>query len=51
MCMHVRMVHDDSGGVRLADKTLLFMMLFGAKSAACYRAALLQWHRPATKEV
>ena len=36
MRMRVRMVHVDSGGVRLADKTLLFVMLFGAKSAACY---------------
>ena len=39
MRMRVRMVHDDSGGaVRLADKTLLFMMLFDAKNAACYIA-------------
>jgi hypothetical protein len=36
------MVHDDSGGVRLADKTLLFMMLFGAKNAACYTTSMLE---------
>ena len=38
--VRVRMVHDDSGGVRLADKTLLFMTLFDAKSAACYTYGL-----------
>ena len=42
--MRVRMVHGDSGGVRLADKTLLFMMLFDAKNAACYKlAAVFSW--------
>ena len=35
---HVRMVHVDSGGVRL-DKTLLFLTLFGGNRAACYKAA------------
>jgi len=39
MRMRVRIVHVDSGGVRLADKTLLFMMLFDAKNAACYNIA------------